>query len=148
MSTRCYIAKRIAPGKYKTIYCHSDGYPEGVGRTLLDYYNCPEKIDKLLELGDISILDKWLKPCPTLPHGFGGQLLKNGTGYISNRQEGVTLAYERDRGESGRGAQIYTLKELDSGGMEYVYVFSNGVWKYFKRLTDGMQFLDEPNTEK
>ena len=56
MSTRCYIAKQVAPGKYRTIYCHSDGYPEGVGQTLLSYYGYPEKIDQLLVL--ISVLNQ------------------------------------------------------------------------------------------
>ena len=56
MSTRCYIAKQAGAGKYRTIYCHSDGYPEGVGQTLLTYYGYPEKIDQLLDLGDISVV--------------------------------------------------------------------------------------------
>ena len=141
MSTRCYIAKQVAPGKYRTIYCHSDGYPEGVGQTLLSYYGYPEKIDQLLDLGDISVLDKRIEPDPEIPHCFGCSLV--GNNYVSNRQDGVTLAYKRDRGETGTEAKVYTLKELDSGGMPYVYIFSNGVWKYFRRLTDGMQFLDE-----
>lgn len=58
MSTRALIAKELKNGKYKTIYCHSDGYPKGVGKTLLTEYNTEEKLDALLDLGDLSILGK------------------------------------------------------------------------------------------
>ena len=146
MSTRCYIAKQAGEGKYRTIYCHSDGYPEGVGKILLTYYGYPEKIDQLLDLGDISVLDKWIYPDPEKPHGFGYSEV-NGK-FVANSQEGVTLAYGRDRGDTETRAQVYTLKELDAGCVAYVYIYSNGVWKYFKRLADGMQFLKEDSKEE
>lgn len=45
MSTRSIIASITEDGKYKAIYCQYDGYPEGVGQTLLDHYNDQDKID-------------------------------------------------------------------------------------------------------
>lgn len=146
MSTRCYIAKQVAPGKYRTIYCHNDGYPDGVGKMLLDYYSDPEKIDQLLDLGDISVLDKWIDPDPAKPHDFG--FSKRNDMYVSNRQDGVTLAYKRDRGDTQTDSRMCSLKELDSDHVSFVYIFANGVWKYFKRLTDGMQTLKENSKEE
>ena len=146
MSTRCYIAKQVDFDKYRAIYCHSDGYPEGVGQTLLNYYSYPEKIDQLLELGDISILDKWIEPDPDKPHAFGYSEVDGR--YVVNRQDGVTLAYGRDRGETDTKAQIWTLEELDAGCVAYVYVFADGVWKYFKRLKDGMLPLMNDSKEE
>lgn len=140
MSTRCLIAKQVAPGRYRTIYCHSDGYPDGVGRILLSHYTHETKIDQLLDLGDISVLDKYIDPDPNKVHGFGYS--KIGDRYLANRQDGVTLAYCRDRGDFGTGARVYSLKELDMAHVDYVYIFKNGTWRYFERLADGVHLLE------
>ena len=54
MSTRSYIGKLIN-GNVHSVYCHHDGYPEGVGQTLLNHYN-EKNVNQLLELGGISSL--------------------------------------------------------------------------------------------
>lgn len=56
MSTRSRIGMKMPDGTIKSIYCHWNGYPEGVGKTLEKYYQDPKKVEKLLELGDISSL--------------------------------------------------------------------------------------------
>lgn len=56
MSTRSRIGMKMPDGTIKSIYCHWDGYPEGVGKVLEKYYNDPKKIEELLDLGDISSL--------------------------------------------------------------------------------------------
>lgn len=56
MSTRSRIGVRLSDGKIKSIYCHFDGYPEGVGRTLTKHYTDPKKVEDLIALGDISVL--------------------------------------------------------------------------------------------
>ena len=83
MSTRSLIAMQLEGDKYKTIYCHFDGYLSHNGALLLDYYNTPEIINELLELGNISCLAKNLYPDPTMIHGFG----------YNERQEDVVVAY-------------------------------------------------------
>lgn len=115
MSTRSLIAKKIGEDKYLTIYCHSDGYLTYNGALLLDHYNTPEQVNKLLALGDISYLAERLEPDHSLPHSFD----------YDERQEGVTLAYGRDRGEKGTQAREATLAELDdeNNWTEYVYIF-------------------------
>ena len=57
MATRSFIA-RFNPetDMYESIYCHWDGYPQGVGVTLRDKYDSTESVALLMELGDISSL--------------------------------------------------------------------------------------------
>lgn len=56
MSTRCLIGIEYPNNEYKYVYNHWDGYPEGVGVTLINHYNSNEKIQELLNRGDISSL--------------------------------------------------------------------------------------------
>ena len=125
MSTRSYIAKQIGEDRYKTIYCHCDGYLRHNGKMLLEHYNTPEQVDALLALGDISFLDEKLNPSSESPHSF----------QYGERQEGVTLAYGRDRGEQGTDAKVMTMAQLDDpdNWSEYVYIFTpDNQWKYFE----------------
>ena len=109
-------------GSYKSIYCHWDGYPEYNGLILFENYKDKNKVEKLINLGDISSLDEEIEPDYRFEHCF------------SNRQEGITLAYHRDRGEN---INIRTDKNINdlinyiSHSMEeYLYIYDNGVWKY------------------
>lgn len=122
MSTRCYIAKQVGPDKYRTIFCHFDGYLEYVGALLAEHYDTEEKLDRLLDVGDIDVLYPKLDPDPDRPHD------------IESPQENVTRAYGRDYGDPDSEAKIKSLQELDDeeGWIEYVYVFTeDGQWKYF-----------------
>lgn len=69
----------------KSIYCHFDGYPEGVGQKLMDHYQDREKVEKLIELGAISYLEARVEPIG--PHSF------------DEPEKGTVVAYHRDRGE-------------------------------------------------
>jgi hypothetical protein len=55
MATRSTIAVWAEEGIH-SIYCHWDGYPEGVGLVLKENYTDIEKINELIELGDLSSL--------------------------------------------------------------------------------------------
>ena len=103
MSTRSYIAKQIDTNKYLTIYCHSDGYLTYNGAMLIDYYNTEEKVDALLKLGNISFLEKKLYPDPGKEHSFD----------YDKRQEGVVVAYGRDRGDKDSEAFVAAMEDLD-----------------------------------
>jgi len=120
MSTRSMISKSV-PGGYKAVYCHFDGYPSGVGATLRKHYKNPTKINKLLSLGDLSILDKEIGR----KHKF------------DKRVKGWCKFYGRDRGEKGINAKkvksLQDLKKLaDNYGTEYLYVYEKGKWHTFK----------------
>lgn len=138
MSTRSYICKENKDGSYTGIYCHSDGYLTYNGAMLLDHYNTEERVNKLLSLGDISILCSKIEPEPNKEHGFD----------FDKRQEDVTVFYGRDRGESGTEAKAVNLKDIDSpdSWIEYCYIFGcDGKWKYFEcgSLEEGIKDLNE-----
>lgn len=119
MSTRSRIAIKNADGTYRSIYCHFDGYPDGVGATLKEHYTDPTKINQLLDLGDISALGSEIGE----KHDFDDR----------NAPQEWTRAYGRDRGETGIDASesptMDDLRELTKGsGGEYLYWFANGEW--------------------
>ena len=70
MSTRSNIAIKRRNGTYEKIYWHSDGYLEYKGIILDMFYKNIEKINSLLDLGDISVLGTRVNPDPSIRHGF------------------------------------------------------------------------------
>jgi hypothetical protein len=113
------ICKQVKEDKYKCVYCHFDGYLNNVGLLLIKYYNTPELVDKLLNLGDISSLSCNIDPNPNLEHNF------------YHPQPYVTVAYGRDRGDSDVEAKYYTLDELKHFDFDYVYIYTDdNKWNY------------------
>ncbi len=105
MATRSTIALEYADGTVDKIYCHWDGYLDNNGVILFNNYKDPFKVQRLMDLGDVSSLgpdigDKHDFDCPH----------KYGTPEYQQRQDDkreVTTFYGRDRGETGTGAQRY-----------------------------------------
>jgi len=125
MATRSRIGMEMPNGEVRSIYCHWDGYPEGVGATLKQHYTDPAKVEALVELGDISILGENVAP-------RGGQ--ERSRHSFQNPVEGVTIAYHRDRGEEFRAPRVNASVESFSRSdiEEYGYVFTqSGEWKTF-----------------
>ena len=122
MSTRCRIGVLQDNGTIRSIYCHFDGYPKGVGRELLDNYTDIETINKLLDLGDISCLGNEPVSDP-----------KDWDPFTRIHKYDYTLAY-RDRGEdcpaeiSKYENAYYELAD----GCDYAYLFhpEEKVWKF------------------
>jgi len=51
-------------GQIYAVYCHFDGYPEGVGRTLVDYWNSKTRAMKLIvDGGNMRSLGATLDEC-------------------------------------------------------------------------------------
>jgi hypothetical protein len=123
MSTRSRIAIALPNGRYKSVYCHWDGYPKGVGRKLVEHYNSEELAKALIDLGGISSLRSTLAP----PVGT--------THTIDNPLPDVTIAYRRDRGDKDMDAVVsvnfnaLTALALNSWG-EFIYVFDHGRWTF------------------
>ena len=68
MSTRSNIAIELPADKdgnkkVKVIYVHSDGYPYGVGKCLVDHYNKYDLAKELFKHGDASYLGDTLDEC-------------------------------------------------------------------------------------
>jgi hypothetical protein len=116
MATRSRIAIENQDGTVTSIYCHFDGHLSGVGKKLFEHYD-KEKTEKLIELGDISVLGE-----STLD----------------------TIAYHRDRNEDLHFKTFPNVPDLfDYGfesGMEYVYCLTkDGIWlvnKYGRSTVD------------
>lgn len=107
MSTNSRIGIKRLDGTEKYIYCHWDGYVEHNGLLLQLCYDTPEKIEKLLDLGDLSSLGEYLET--DHPHSF------------DNPKPDVCIAYHRDRGDE---------LEFSFAEQEFNYTFdeSSGVW--------------------
>ena len=121
MSTRSRIAIENQDGTVTSIYCHWDGYTSGVGRTLNQHYNTKDKVEVLIELGNLSSLDKTLE---------------------------TTVAYARDRGEDSHQATYSNVEELFEDGfgdiVEYVYCFTkDGIWLVGTLESDDIVVLSE-----
>ncbi|EMI55114.1 hypothetical protein RSSM_03438 [Rhodopirellula sallentina SM41] len=138
MATRSFIARKITVG-YEGCYCHWDGYLEGVGQTLVEYYLDEDKIAYLLSFGDISSLGTDVGS----KHDF------------MDRSEDATTFYGRDRGETGTNIQTKqfpTIERLlqyaEYSGCEFVYLFERNGWRYASRgaqyfgLSDGSGFSE------
>lgn len=123
MSTRSHIGF-IKGNQITYIYCHFDGYPEYNGRILQEHYTDKEKIQELINLGDISCLNKNLSPKEGEEHSFDGK-----------QAEGVVVAYHRDRGENWDWVkpsvvqiknfnEIWGMDFILGGGVEYSYLYN------------------------
>lgn len=67
MATRSFIARRDdITNEYTAIYCHWDGYPEGVGATLRDHYTDDVRVKMLVNSGGISSLHESVADSPSL----------------------------------------------------------------------------------
>ena len=108
MSTNATIIMRDG-NKYKSIYCHFDGYIKGgVGQMLMEHYTTEDKVKQLIDLGNIS----YLQPSCDKPEGHS----------FETPVEGYTIAYGRDRGEKNQQARKYdTLKDIRRENYNYYY---------------------------
>lgn len=131
MSCRSNIVMKQKDGIYKSIYCHNDGNLEHNGVMLYYHYSDPIKVELLTSLGDISLLEENVFPDTTKEHTF------------DNRQDFVTVAYHRDRGERLR-FEVYNSKEkllddFSKSASNYLYLFEDDKW-YFVDKEKGLKF--------
>jgi len=106
MSTRAAIIRQADFG-FQGIYLHSDGYPAWAGHILASYYADPESVRSLVELGDLSSLNR----------------------------DGTADAYSRDRGEaySSNAPRLAPLPGQMAdliGHDNQIYIFLDGTWYY------------------
>jgi hypothetical protein len=104
MATRSLIGVNLDNGITKIVYCHWDGYPSGVGQTLLLHYDSPTKVDALLGLGDLSAL---------------ASSPEQSVAYHRDKKEpwGMVEPREVNISELGTVAQDY--------GVDYVYTYND-----------------------
>lgn len=114
MATNAFIGFR-ENNSITYIYNHSDGYLEYLGKMLIKHYNSEEKAKALVNLGDVSVVKEKLAPEEGTTHTF------------DNRQEGVSVFYNRDRGENWDDIQPIhienTVFENPDYTIVYIYVY-------------------------
>jgi hypothetical protein len=117
MATRSYIGVRNTDASVDYIYCHFDGYPDHNGKILTEHYSNINRVNELLNLGDLSVLGKFI-----------GE--KN---EFNNRVRDTCLAYGRDRGESNVSKKNTGYDKLITDhSVDYVYVFDGDYWECHK----------------
>ena len=141
MGTRSTIALEFADGTVEQVYCHWDGYLAYNGEILAEHYSDPFKLQKLIDLGDLSSL----KPEIGEKHAFSEfELRAEEVAGYKILTENWTTFYGRDRGETNINARKY--KNADeyfdcSQQEEYDYILRNveGTATWFVRCytTDG-----------
>ena len=120
MATRGRIGLELANGSILSIYSHYDNYPEFVGLKLVEHFNTKEKVQELVDLGDIS--------CIWTNLGFNQETLpETGPLPYSSRGEDCPPQVSDDLD--------YFLKLTNECGGEYAYVFANGEWKCYNTTT-------------
>ena len=59
MATRSRIAVELDNGTVKSVYCHWDGYPDGVGQDLLNRsFNSTREVEDFIDEGSRSTVDE------------------------------------------------------------------------------------------
>lgn len=123
MSTRSTIAIELADGSVKQVYCHSDGYLSYNGRVLFEHYSDPTKLERLIDLGDISMLGVEIGE----KINFNDRLT-----YTDNCQATQCRIYGRDRGETGIETKTFWgfgMYEMTHDRQQYAYILrNNGTW--------------------
>ena len=120
MGTRSTIALEFADGTVQQVYCHWDGYLEHNGVILRDHYSDPFKLQKLIDLGDMSSL----APNIGTQHAF------------DKAPEGECTFYGRDRNETGVGPKRFKdfqeyAREHQREEYEYILRNVNGKATWF-----------------
>jgi len=124
MATRSYIGIRNLDASVDYIYCHFDGYPSHNGAILTQHYNTYDKVKKLLELGDLSILNPEI-----------GE--KQDFDDRSTHNNNWCLAYGRDRNEPNTEVKNGDFGKLISDqSVDYVYVFDGDYWEGFDTYSE------------
>jgi hypothetical protein len=112
MSTRSNIAIQLPEDKdgnkkVKVIYVHSDGYPYGVGKCLVDNYNKRELAELLFNYGDASYLGDTIDECSFYGRDW-------------DRKEDPAKTY--------RDEWMYMFGMRGDIHIEYIYLFKDNRW--------------------
>ena len=136
MSTRSRIGILQKDGSVKSIYCHWDGYPEGVGKTLQEHYKDRKEIEKLMELGDISSLgDHYDEEISTADWTKFDEPDKEKREELIKRSENCTIAY-KDRGENSPARidedESEFISKLGKNWEEWTYLYKKDIFGVYR----------------
>lgn len=145
MGTRSMIAFDNGDEVY-AIYCHWDGYLEYNGKVLLEHYNDLEKVEELMDLGNISSLG----PDIGVKHPFSQFDTTLSTEEYGKLYRNMCCAYGRDRDEKDQEAKVFAT--LDEACKHYewsafYYMFDGLKWFYRESLDDNWKELTEEDVK-
>jgi hypothetical protein len=131
MATRSAIGFLEYDGSVIGIYCHWDGYLEGVGKTLVEHYNDTYKVLDLLELGDISSLGEELGE----KHPFSCHFSNLSPQAYDDAYGKMTTAYGRDREEDCPAKDFADATAFRShySDCQFFYLYDGKEWTYAER---------------
>ena len=117
MSTRSFICIEDAEHGYRGIYCHYDGYPEHVGKLLVEFHNSLDAAESIVHGPQIRNLDN------------DGMVVRYGDGTPDDSE--VYLGIE----------------DALNSGFDYVYLYDDDCWpagwRCFKRDSIYKSVLNE-----
>lgn len=117
MSTRSRVGIKNKDGIIRSVYVHFDGYVAGVGKTLYESYRNADKIEQLINLGDMSSIDSEIEKCDP----------------YTKRGEDLNIAED-------------TVKSFDRNwaccGEEFVYLYTDGRWMVNSIYKEKWESLD------
>ncbi len=117
MATRSLIGRVVNEGEGKThieaIYCHYDGYPAGVGTTLMEHYTSAEKVEALINAGSVESLE--MNPSNGKP----------------NSTQPVYCESIND-----------LISDADKMGAEWVYLYNNDEWQVLQVIQSWRPLVD------
>jgi hypothetical protein len=125
MATRSAIGIKHGD-RIKAVYCHYDGYLEQLGRALHTYYQDSIKVNKLISMGDMSVIGADVGE----KHKFNDR-----SEYLPDGIARQCTFYNRDRGEQDVGYKSFATEAdfidyYNGCGCEFYYLYDHGVWYY------------------
>ena len=119
MSTRSFICIEGLDGGFQGIYCHYDGYPEHVGKILVEHHNSVSAAEAIVNGPQIRNFD------------HDGTIARFGDGTPDDSET------------------YLELKDALESGFDYAYLYSTqeNCWKCFGRKIGGVYELDIPGNE-
>jgi len=121
MGTRSRIGIQLSDDSILSVYHHWDGYPEWLGRILNTHYNSKDKVEELIDGGDMS--------CAWSNERWTGKELAPYVTEIKEQEE-YGPQYYSQRGEDCPPRLDKDLCEylLPDNSEEYAYIFRNDQW--------------------
>ena len=118
MATRSRIGIELQDGSVLSSYHHWDGYPEWLGKTLVEHYNTREKAAELIDGGDMSSC--WADEIwgTKLPEG------QYAPEYYTERGESI---------EANAPHLDQSLAEYLEDGEEFAYLYTSAGWVCYDR---------------
>ena len=131
MGTRSRIGIQLSDDSILSVYCHYDGYPSFNGKVLREFYDTKEKVEQLINGGDMS--------CTWTNVGWKNETLpESGPLHYTSRGESIEMNAPR------YDESIFDFLEKKNNE-EYAYIWTvNNKWVCMNMN----QFEDDKQPEK